>query len=84
MPRPKKTTADRRAEIFIRNYKIGKAKTGFQEPDVARALEISESTLRRNKKSPGKFSVDQIVTLGKVFDWSDEDFLAIIRTEVRR
>lgn len=81
MPRPKKTTADRRAEIFLRNYKIGKAKTGFQEPDVARALEISESTLRRNKKSPGKFSIDQIATIGKVFGWSDADYLAILRPE---
>lgn len=84
MPRPKKTTADKRTEIFARNYRIGKARTGFQEPDVARALGVSESTLRRNKKSPGKFSVEQLATLGKVFEWSDEDCMAIIWPNERR
>lgn len=85
MPRPRKTTADKRVEIFSRNYRMGKARTGFHEPDVARALGISESTLRRNKKSPGeKFSVEQLAILGNVFEWSDEDFLAIIRPEERK
>lgn len=79
MPRLKKTTADKRAEIFIRNYKIGKAYIGFLDSDVARALDISEATLRKRRKNPGKFSVDQLATLGKIFNWSDEDFLAIIR-----
>lgn len=75
MPRPRKTGEDKRAEIFIRLYKIGKAATGFQEPDVSRAISITERTLLEKKKNPGKFSVDQFVTLGRVFDWSDEEFL---------
>lgn len=75
MPRPRKTEEDRRAEIFIRNYKIGKAKIGFLDPDVARVVGITERTLSEKKKAPGKLRVEQMVTLGKVFGWSDEDFM---------
>lgn len=84
MSRPKKTISDRRLEVFTRSYKIGKASTGFQEPDVARALGISDRSLRRNKRSLNAISVEQFITLGKVFNWSDEDFLEIIRAEARR
>lgn len=80
MPRLKKTEAQRRAERFDEHYRVGKARLKLNEPDIAAALGVSEATLYRYKRSPGKL-FDLFVRLGDVFGWSDEDYLDIIRAQ---
>lgn len=82
MSRPKKTHEDRRTEVFSKMYKIGKAKTGFLDPDICRAFGISGPTLREKKKFPGdRISIAQLETFGEMFGWSDADYLAVLRPE---
>lgn len=81
MPRLKKTDAQRRAERFDKHYRAGKAKLRLNEPEIAAALGMGESTLRKHKREPDTFSLGQIVRLCRVFEWSDEEFLDIIRTK---
>ncbi len=80
MPRARKTPAEKRAEVFLRNYNIGKARTGFQEPDIARALGISQSSLYRRKVSPDKFTFGQVLTLNRLFGWTADELSSIIGT----
>lgn len=80
MPRLKKTEAQRRAERFDEHYRVGKARLKLHEPEIAAALGVSEATLYRYKRSPGKL-FDLFVRLGDVFGWSDEDYLDIIRVQ---
>lgn len=81
MPRLKKTDAQRRAERFDEHYRVGKARLRLHEPEIAAALGLGESTLRKYKREPDMFSLGQIVRLGRVFGWSDEDYLDIIRAQ---
>lgn len=81
MPRLKKTDAQRRAERFDEHYRVGKARLKLHEPEIAAALGVSEATLYRYKRSPDMFSMGQIVRLGRVFGWSDEEYLDIIRAQ---
>lgn len=79
MPRLKKTDAQRRAERFGEHYRVGKARLQLQEPDIAAALGMGESTLRKYKRSPDTFSLGQIVRLGSVFGWTEAEYMDIIR-----
>ena len=82
MPRPRKTEAQCRAEIFNKCYRIGKARIGFIEPQIAAAVGIGESTLRKYKRNPCDcFNINQMATLGTLLGWSDEDYLAIIHAK---
>lgn len=83
MPRPRKTEAQRRAERFGERYRVGKARLGATEKQIGNILGIERPALLARRKDPGKLSVDQLVTLGKVFNWSDDDFIAIIRPETK-
>lgn len=79
MPRPRKTDAQRRAEQFGERYRVGKARICATEEQIGQILGIKRPALLARRNDPGKLSVDQLATLGDVFGWSDEDFLAIIR-----
>lgn len=84
MARLKKTETQRRAERFDEHYRVGKARLKLQEPNIAAALGIGESTLRKYKRNPmsnTSFSFGQVVRLGDILGWSDEDFLDIIRAQ---
>ena len=81
MPRPRKTETQRRAERFGERYRVGKARLGATEEQIGNILGLKRPALLARRKDPGKLSVDQLVTLGKVFNWSDDDFIAIIRPE---
>lgn len=78
MPRLKKTEAQRRAERFDDYYRTSKAHLKLKEPDIAAALGIGVSTLRKYKREPDMFSIGQIVRLGRVLEWSDMEYLDII------
>lgn len=78
MPRLRKTEEQKQAEIFLTIYSVGKAKQHLHEPDVARSLDISESTLALRKKSPDKFKIGEFKRMAKLFEWTPEDILEIV------
>ena len=85
MPRPRKTEDQRRAERFRESYRTGKARIGFLEPQIAAALGIGESTMRKYKQNPcDQFSINQFAKLGELLGWSDDELLSIIRAENKR
>ncbi len=79
MGRNKKTEAQRRAEQFGERYRMGKAKLALKEPQMAEILGVSPMTLRKYRRQPGRFSIDQIAKIGAVMCWTDADYMAIIR-----
>lgn len=81
MPRMKKTEAQRRAERFDDHYRTSKAHLKLKEPDIAAALGIGESTLRKYKHDPYLFSLGQIVRLRSIFEWPDEVILDIFQAK---
>lgn len=79
MPRPRKTTAQRRMDRFHESYRIGKARIGFTEQQIAAALGISAATLCKYKHDPcNSFSINQLALLGELLVWTDEELLSII------
>jgi len=82
MGRPRKTEAQRRAERFGELYRVGKAKLGLTEDHVKNMVGLKgRPSLLARRKDPGKFTLEQLVTLGKVFGWTDADYMAIIHPE---
>lgn len=79
MPRLRKTDAQRRAERFSEHYRVGKARLNLQEPDIAAALGMGRTTLVAHKHNPDTFSLGQLVRLGSVFGWTEEEYMDIIR-----
>lgn len=78
MGRPRKTEAQRRADKFAECYRMGKAKTGLIDEQIATVLDISLPTLRHYKKIPDKLAIAKLSTLGKLLCWTEEDFLSIV------
>ena len=63
MGRPKKTTAQRRAERFDVLYRLG-----LLEPDIAATLGVNRDTLRSYRRDPGKLPIEKAAILGTVHD----------------
>ncbi len=81
MPRLKKTEAQRRAERFDEHYRVSKARLKLHEPEIAAAIGVGRTTLYRCKQNPDTLTLGQFMRLGRVFGWSDEDYLDIIRAQ---
>lgn len=82
MPRPRKTESQRRAELFRRLYKVGKGRIDATEELVANAVGVGRPALKNKRDNPGRFvSLDDLVTFGKIFGWTDEDVLSIYHAE---
>lgn len=79
MGRRRQTEAEKRDARFQNAYRTGKARTGFCEEFVAMSLGISKPTLLARRHSPDSFRVDEFSKLGKLFEWTDEEMMAIIR-----
>ena len=77
MPKPRKTESQRRAERFGESYRIGKARLGATEEQIGAMLGLGRPALLSRRKEPEKFSVGEIVKLGRAFGWTDEEYLAI-------
>lgn len=78
MPRLRKTEEQKQAEAFHTCYRVGKARLRLHEPDVARILGISESTLALRKKSPDKFNIGEFRRMANLFEWTPDDILEIV------
>ena len=73
MPAKRKTKADRVREQFGRLYRIGKARSGMQEADLADAFGISVKTLYRHKKEPEKITLGEFAKFSLILQWTDEE-----------
>lgn len=78
MPRLRETEEQKQEEAFRARYRVGKARLCLREPDVARILGISESTLALRKRSPDKFNVGEFRRMAKLFEWTPDDILEIV------
>lgn len=82
MPRPRKTESQRRAERFGELYRMGKSKVRATEAQIGAAAGMCRPALSRRLKDPEKYvSLGDLVKFGKIFGWTDEDYLAIIHAE---
>lgn len=68
MGRPKKTTAQRRAERFDVLYRVGKARLGCGESEIAAMISVTRPTLRSYRRDPGKLPIEKAAILGTVHD----------------
>lgn len=81
MGRPKKTTAQRRAERFEALYRVGKARLGLLEPDVAAMLGVSRPTLKSYRRDPGKLPLGKAIILWTAMDWTNEEIASVLFPE---
>lgn len=81
MGRLKKTTAQHRAERFETLYRVGKARLGLLEPDIAAMLGVTRDTLRSYRRDPGKLSLEKAAILGMAMGWTDEEFASVLFPE---
>lgn len=81
MGRHKKTTAQRRAERFQVLYRVGKARLGIGEQEVAAMLGVSRPTLQSYRRDPGKLSLEKAAILGTAMGWTDEEIASVLFPE---
>ena len=80
MGRKPKTRAERLSEKFGESYRMGKAKVGMTNLEIANAIGLSsQAALKRRRDDPGEFTVREILTLGITLHWTEEEFLGVIR-----
>lgn len=79
MPRLRETESQRRAKRFNKHYRVGKSILNLQELQIASALGVSDSTLRKYKQNPDMIKIGKLVRLSNVFEWTDEQLLDILR-----
>lgn len=81
MPRLKKTEAQRRAERFSEHYHASKANFKLTEPQIAAALGICVTALRKYRRDPDKAPFGIVLRMGETLEWSDEVYQDIIRAQ---
>ena len=80
MGRKPKTRAERMNERFGEFYRIGKAKVGMTNLEIANAIGLSsQAALKRRRDDPGEFTVQQLLALGATLRWTEEEFLGVIK-----
>lgn len=79
MPAKKKTREDRMRETFTVLYRIGKSRSGMTEEEVAGALGVTRSTLRRWRRNPNTFPFGNILKLCSLFYWDDGEITQLVR-----
>ncbi len=78
MPAKKKTREDRMADAFSQMYRIGKARSGMTESDVADALGITRPTLQKRRENPGLFPFGDVLKLCALFCWEGDEVMKIV------
>lgn len=84
MGRNKKTTAQRRAERFESLYRVGKARLGLLEPDIAAMIGVSRPTLKSYRQDPGKLPLEKAVILWTAMGWTNEEISSVLFPERER
>lgn len=80
MGRKRKTRAERWSEAFAPIYRVGKARVGLREQDVAQVIGFKErAALLRRRKNPGLLTLDEFILMGTAFQWSEDEMLEVLR-----
>ena len=80
MGRQKKSRTQRMAESFGESFRMGKARVGMTNLEIANAIGLSsQAALKRRRDDPGEFTVREILTLGITLHWTEEELLGVIR-----
>ena len=81
MPAKRKTRADRVAECFGELYRIGKARADLTEEQISTMIGYkSRDALLARRKDALSFTLGQLLTMGTVFRWRDEDWSQLVAT----
>lgn len=78
MPAKKKTRENRMFDTFSSLYRVGKARSGMTEADVADALGITRPTLQKRRENPKLFPFGDILKLCALFCWEDNEIMSIV------
>lgn len=78
MPAKKKTREDRMQDSFTKLYRIGKARSGMTEMDVADALGITRPTLQKRRENPKLFPFGDVLKLCALFCLEDNEVMKIV------
>ena len=69
MPAKRKTKQDRLREAFAVSYKVGKARSGLRDSDVAGILGITPMTFRKKRNDPKDLKAGELATLAVLMKW---------------
>lgn len=79
MPAKRKTKEDRTAEAFANLYRIGKARSGMKDSEVADALGIkSVMTWRKRRNRPEIIPLGDFAKLSVLLQWQDSEVDALV------
>ena len=81
MGRSKKTTAQRRAERFDMLYRVGKARLGIGEMEVATMIGVSRPTLHSYRQDPGKLPLEKAAILWTAMGWTNDEISSVLFPE---
>lgn len=79
MPAKKKTREDRMTDIFAQMYRIGKARSGMTDEEVADALGIGRKALWKRRKNPSLFPLGDVLKLSAIFCWQQDEVMDIFK-----
>lgn len=80
MARKRKTRAERLCETFGECYRMGKARAGMTNLQVANMVGFqTQSAFKKRRDDPGELTLKQLVAIGTAFQWTDDDYMEIIR-----
>jgi len=79
--RPKKTTAQRRAERFESLYRVGKARLGVGDLEIAAMIGVSRPTLHSYKQNPGRLPLEKAAILWTAMGWTSDEISSVLFPE---
>lgn len=79
MGRKKQNRVDRWRDEFGVVYRIGKARAGLTEENIAMRIGLqTRPPLQARRKDPGKFTLNELILMREALRFTDEDYLTII------
>lgn len=82
LPAKRKTRRDRVGDALMRRYTAGKALARLKEEDVAHSMGYeTRRPLAQRRQDPLKFTLGDLMSMERLFGWTAEDWLYILRAE---
>lgn len=67
------------ADTFSQMYRIGKARSGMTDEEVADALGIGRKALWKRRKNPSLFPLGDVLKLSAIFCWQQDEVMDIFK-----